>query len=92
MTIQTNTTDRKALVKAIAAELHTEARYLRTPTYAYEVGDFTVDRYGNIVGDDFAPLHDFLLRNGYITEEPEAAVEAESEEAPVEGTETEPAE
>ena len=35
MTIQTNTTDRKALAKAIAEELHTEVRYLRTPTYAY---------------------------------------------------------
>ena len=91
MTIQTNTTDRKALVKAIAEELHTEARYLRTPTYAYEVGDFTVDRYGNIVGDDFAPLHDFLLRNGYITEEAETGTEAENEEAdaPVEGTDVE---
>ena len=91
MTIQTNTTDRKALVKAIAEELHTEARYLRTPTYAYEVGDFTVDRYGNIVGDDFAPLHDFLLRNGYITEEAETGTEAENEEAdaPVEDTDVE---
>ena len=69
MTIQTNTTDRKALAKAIAEELHTEARYLRTPTYAYEIGDFTVDRYGNIIGDDFTPLMGFLLRNGYITED-----------------------
>ena len=69
MRIQTNTTDRKALVKAIAEELHTEARYLRTPTYAYEIGDFTVDRDGNIIGDDFAPLMGFLLRNGYITED-----------------------
>ena len=94
MTIQTNTTDRKALAKAIAEELHTEARYLRTPTYAYEVGDFTVDRDGNIVGDDFTPLMAFLLRNGYITEDALAA-QAESadapaeEEAPVEETDAE---
>jgi len=92
MTIQTNTTDRKALVKAIAEELHTEARYLRTPTYAYAVGDFTVDRDGNIIGEDFAPLRDFLLRNGYITEEPETATEVEAAEAPVEDAAAEPEE
>lgn len=83
MTITTNTTDRKALVKAIAEELHTEARYLRTPTYAYEIGDFTVDRYGNIIGDDFTPLMDFLLRSGYITEHARAAL-VEDAEAPAE--------
>ena len=86
MTILTNTTDRKALVKAIAEELHTEARYLRTPTYAYEVGDFTVDRDGNIVGDDFTPLMGFLLRNGYITEDALAA-QAEDAEAATEDAE-----
>ena len=83
MTILTNTTDRKALVKAIAEELHTEARYLRTPTYAYEIGDFTVDRYGNIISDDFTPLMGFLLRNGYITEDA-AAAQSEDTEAPAE--------
>ena len=83
MTIQTNTTDRKALAKAIAEELHTEARYLRTPTYAYEVGGYTIDRDGNIVGDDFTPLMAFLLRNGYITEDA-AAAQAEDADAPVE--------
>ena len=82
MTIHTNTTDRKALVKAIAEELHTEVRYLRAPTYAYEVGDFTVDRDGNIIGEDFTPLMGFLLRNGYITED--AAAQAENADAPVE--------
>ena len=82
MTILTNTTDRKALVKAIAEELHTEARYLRTPTYAYEIGGFTVDRYGNIIGDDFTPLMAFLLRNGYITED--AAAHTENTDAPAE--------
>lgn len=89
MTILTNTTDRKALVKAIAEELHTEARYLRTPTYAYEIGDFTVDRYGNIIGDDFTPLMAFLLRNGYITEDA-AAAHTENTDAPAEEPAAEP--
>ena len=92
MIIQTNTTDRKALVNAIAEELHTQARYLRTPTYAYTVGDFTVDRDGNIIGEDFAPLRDFLLRSGYITEEQETATDVEATEAPVEDASTEPEE
>jgi len=96
MTIQTNTTDRKALVKAIAEELHIEARYLRTPSYAYEIGDFTVDRYGNIIGDDFTPLMGFLLQGGYITEDAAAAQAAQSEDAEAPAEEeapvTEPAE
>ncbi len=78
MRIQTNTTDCKALVKAIAEELHTEYRYLRTPTYAYEVGDFTVDRDGNIIGEDFTPLMSFLRRSGFITED---ALVAQTEHA-----------
>ena len=89
MTILTNTTDRKALVKAIAEELHTEARYLRTPTYAYEIGEFTVDRYGNIIGDDFTPLMAFLLRNGYITEDA-AEMHTENTDAPAEEPAAEP--
>ena len=98
MTIQTNTTDRKALAKAIAEELHTEARYLRTPTYAYEVGGYTIDRYGNITGDDFAPIHDLLVAGGYIIDEAEPAAEEPmpaEEEAPAKAeveTDAEPAE
>ena len=42
MTITTNTTDRKALAKAIAEELGTTARYLGLPSYGYQIGDFTV--------------------------------------------------
>lgn len=92
MRIQTNTTDRKALVKAIAEELHTEFRYLRTPTYAYEVGDFTVDRDGNIIGEDFTPLMSFLRRSGFITEDaPVAQTEHADESAEEEALVVEPA-
>ncbi len=68
MTITPNTTDRKALAKAIAEELGTTARYLGLPSYGYQVGDFTVDRDGNIIGEDFGTLQDFLTRNGYSAE------------------------
>lgn len=85
MTITTNTTDRKALAKAIAEELGTTARYLGLPSYGYQIGDFTVDHDGNIIGEDFGALQDFLRRNGYISDEPAADQEApaDSEAEPV---------
>lgn len=82
MTITTNTNDRKALAKAIAEELGTTARYMGTPSYSYQIGSFTVDREGNIIGEDFGALRDFLLRNGYIDEDPDADQEAPAEEQP----------
>ena len=71
MTIATRTSDRKALVNAIALELGTEARYLGTPSYGYQVGAYTIDRDGNIQGEDFRALDNFLRREGYIAEEAE---------------------
>ena len=92
MTIETHTNDRKALVKAIAEELGVPSTYLRAPTYGYSVGDFTVDRDGNIIGEDFTPLRDFLHRNGFLPEEPESTAEEDvdsEEEAPAD-SEVEP--
>lgn len=40
---------RKKLVKAAAAHLETEAKYLGAPSFAYQVGDYTVDRDGTIL-------------------------------------------
>ena len=68
MTIETHVADRKALAKAIADELGTPSRYMGMPSCGYQVGAYTIDRTGNIIGEDFRPLQDFLLRNGYITE------------------------
>ena len=83
MTIQTNTNDRKALAKAIANALGTTAHYMGMPTCNYSVGDFIIDRQGNIIGDDFTSLMGFLLCNGYITEDALAA-DAEEANTPVE--------
>lgn len=82
MTITTNTTDRKALVKAIAEELGTASTYMRAPTYAYQIGDFTVDRDGNIIGEDFEALRDFLARNGYELPDQGAPAEAQPDDEP----------
>ncbi len=69
MTIATNTTDRKALAKALAEELGTTAKYTGVPYCNYKVGNYTVDRDGNIEGDDFEPIRDFLTRIGCLPEE-----------------------
>lgn len=70
MTLNTQTTDRKAMAQALAQELGVEARYLRTPTYAYRVGDYTVNRDGSISGDDLEAIRPFLIAGGYIETEP----------------------
>ena len=70
MTIQTQVTDRKSLAKAIAEELGTTARYMGVPGCGYQIGDYVIDRDGNLIGEDFGPLQDFLLRGGYISSPP----------------------
>ena len=83
MTITTNTTDRKTLAKAIAEELGTTAQYMGMPSCGYQIGDFTVDRDGNIIGEDFEALRDFLNRNGYeIPDLDTPAEEQPAEEMP----------
>lgn len=69
MTVTTNTTDRKALAKALADELGTTAKYMGPPTFGYQVGDYIVDRDGNIEGADFEALRPFLTGIGCFPEE-----------------------
>ena len=69
MTISTNTTDRKAMAKAMAEHLGTTAKYMGVPSCGYQVGDYIVDKEGNIHGDDFEPLRDFLQTIGCFPEE-----------------------
>ncbi len=69
MTVTTNTTDRKALAKALADKLGTTAKYMGPPTFGYQVGDYTVNRDGDIEGEDFEALRDFLQSIGCFPEE-----------------------
>ena len=69
MIVTTNTTDRKALAKALADKLGTTAKYMGPPTFGYQVGDYIVDRDGNIEGEDFEALRDFLQSIGCFPEE-----------------------
>ena len=88
MTIKTNATDRKTLAEQLSRLTGEPSRYLRTPTYAYQVGPYTINRDGSISGDDLDPIRDFLTVNGYIQEaaaETFSAPEALSDSGTVEG-------
>ena len=69
MTVTTNTTDRKAMAKAMAEHLGTTAKYMGMPSCGYQVGDYIVDKEGNIHGEDFGALRDFLQSIGCFPEE-----------------------
>ena len=79
MTIITHTTDRKALAKAIAEELGTTTKYMGVPGCGYQIGDYIVDREGNINGEDFEALRPFLQRNGFLPEDEAAPAEEQAE-------------
>lgn len=79
MTIITHTTDRKALAKAIAEELGTTAKYMGVPGCGYQIGDYIVDREGNINGENFEALRSFLQRNGFLPEDEAAPAEEQAE-------------
>ena len=79
MTLQTNPTDRREMVQAIAERLGSPAVYLRTPTYAYRIGNLTVERDGSIASDDEAlleTLRPMLMERGWLTD---AAADSEAE-------------
>ena len=74
MRIQMRTADRKTVAKALAEFLGTEARYQSVPSCAYQVGTYTIDRNGNIEGEDLEAIRGFLLEQGYIRQEHEDPV------------------
>jgi hypothetical protein len=90
MTLQFNLNgaERKTLVTAISQILETPAVYLKTPSYAYQVGEYHIDKFGTLTGPDNADLQDLLHQNGFCAEEKTYVSEetADDEEA----TETEP--
>ena len=44
--------ERKSLVAAISQELNAPAKYLGMPSAAYEVGEYTVTKTGELIGED----------------------------------------
>ena len=84
ITIATQCDDRKAMVRRLSERLQTPAVYLYTPTYAFRIGEITVNRDASVSGEREAllPAAECLLENGYITELPAehwAAAKAEWE-------------
>lgn len=82
MTIYYQAENRKPLVQAVSEFTGEAAVYLRTPTYAYQIGSFTVTREGNLDFDDQADsgaveaLIAFLAEKGFVSAG--APTEAES--------------
>lgn len=74
MNITLNATDRKPLVKAISELTGEKAVYMKTPTCAYKIGDYTVTRDGNLKAPDsldaesLQQLKDALESAGYQPE------------------------
>jgi len=68
MTIQTQCTDRRELVRRLSSHLQTPAVYMRVPTCAYRIGEITVERDGSITGDEemLTRIKPFLLKCGYV--------------------------
>lgn len=73
MRLQTTPVDRKQMVRNISQHLNTPAIYLRTPTYAFQIGSIIVNRDGTIDCDQPEMLEiliPLLLEKGYLTELP----------------------
>ena len=85
MTIITNTTDRKQMVREISEYLGISAVYLRTPTYAFQIGKLMVNRDASISAEDAADLdaiRPFLIEKGYIEAPVRTATKPEAQEQP----------
>ncbi len=79
--------ERKNLVKAISDFLGVEAKYLRVPTCAYQIGGYNVSKAGTLTGDDQPESSDLLQAladAGFHSEEMDQPEEAELVEQPEE--------
>ena len=85
-TILAQAADRKEMVKAISEHLGIPAVYLRTPTYAFQIGELTVNRDSSITGEQEALMciEQFLLDKGFIADRIALDIEAQAEEQPAE--------
>jgi len=58
-------------VAAISQEMNTPAEYLGAPTFAYQVGDYHIDKNGMVTGKDNLDLEDALFQKGFTAIERE---------------------
>lgn len=62
-------TERKKLVATISTILNAPTKYLGAPTFAYEVGDYRIDKNGTLTGPDNLDLEDLLHQAGFDADE-----------------------
>ena len=90
MTLSTHPEDRREMVRALSERLQTPAVYLRTPTYAFQIGSLTVNRDGSIDSEDEAlleSLRPMLIERGWLDSEPDEQPATTAEEnSEAEGT------
>ena len=90
MTLRTHPEDRREMVRALSERLQTPAVYMRTPTYAFQIGSLTVNRDGSIASEDEAlleSLRPMLIERGWLDSEPDEQPATTAEEnSEAEGT------
>lgn len=59
---------RKDLVKAISQITGVLATYQNAPTFAFVIGNYTVDKAGTLTGEDNAALVESLEEPGFVAE------------------------
>lgn len=69
--------ERKKLVLAISQHLDAPLNYLGAPTFAYEVGGYTIDKDGTVTGALTQALQSALAEQGFLAEIEQATYQAE---------------
>ena len=85
MRIQATAPDRKSLVRALAEHLGETAVYTGPRSFAYKIGNVTVDREGGVIlPEDMDPekIQSLLISKGWLAETEVAVTEAEPEADP----------
>jgi len=92
MTIQYNLTgkDRKKLVDAVCRLTNADATYLNAPSYAYTIGEYSVDKEGTLSGADNRSLVIELCGLGFFGQEEYDSDPFNADALAVESPETEP--
>ena len=97
ITINATGTERKRLVKTISEWLGEDARYCGAPTFAYEIGRFTVEKNGSLTFSDLIDsevverllehIYDegFDIDQSHTEDEPESEVETATATGDVNG-------
>ena len=83
MILNTHPENRKEMVKAISELTGTNATYMYTPTYAFEIGPVTVNRDGTISCEDeavIASIKPMLIERGWLEADPEPETQEDFKE------------